>query len=69
MVKYLQKYKWNQSLFNSPNSWLALFNLCTYVASDLAKKKLHIVHTLVTKRKVYFGLLSDIAVFLLQPKI
>ena len=25
--------------------------------------------TLVNKRKVYFGLLADIAVFLLQPKI
>ena len=27
------------------------------------------VYTLVTKRKVYFGLLADIAVFLLQPKL
>ena len=26
-------------------------------------------HTLVTKRKVYFGLLEDISVFLLQPTI
>ena len=26
------------------------------------------IYTLVTKRKVYFGLFSDIAVFLLEPK-
>ena len=34
-----------------------------------ADSSVFVAYTLVTKRKVYFGLLADIAVFILQPKI